>query len=393
LSEFKRYVLWLPSWYPNRLEPYNGDFIKRQAEALSLYDEVRIIFLVRDKNGIVTKDYLKEEFDSGSLQETIIYYSSFSFGIGFLDKFFSARKYKRIYHKTLAALFEKKGTPAIVHVQIGLKAGLIAQWVKKKFDVPYVLTEHWSGFLEEADDRFQQLPAYAKNLWKRIVKNASAVSAVSSHLASALKKIFQLQSCEIIPNVVNGKIFFPGEIIPKPQFVHISGLAPLKKPEVILKAFAIVNRQFPDATLEIFGSEGSHLTGLVSRLKLENSARFHAESPQQTLADAIRNSLALILYSAYETFGCVIIEANACGVPVLVSDIPVFHETVKEAENGFFAGNNDPVLLARKMSELLESKLVLDKKTIAEKTMQKYSFETVGKKISDWYKYILDRGK
>src|SRR4026207_2539399 len=91
------YILWLPSWYPSRLEPDNGDFIKRHAAALSLYDEVQVVYIVRDKSGMITKDVLTENFSLGALKETIIYYHSLSTGIAFVDKFFSARKYRKLY--------------------------------------------------------------------------------------------------------------------------------------------------------------------------------------------------------------------------------------------------------------------------------------------------------
>ena len=49
--------------------------------------------------------------------------------------------------------------PDLVHVQVALKAGLIALYLKWKYRIPYVLTEHWSGYYPEA-----QRTAYIKNL-------------------------------------------------------------------------------------------------------------------------------------------------------------------------------------------------------------------------------------
>ena len=37
------YVLWLPSWYPNKLSPFDGDFIQRHAKAAALYNDIAII--------------------------------------------------------------------------------------------------------------------------------------------------------------------------------------------------------------------------------------------------------------------------------------------------------------------------------------------------------------
>ncbi len=38
-------VLWLVSWYPSKLSPLSGDFVKRHAEAVSLYEDVQSRFL------------------------------------------------------------------------------------------------------------------------------------------------------------------------------------------------------------------------------------------------------------------------------------------------------------------------------------------------------------
>ena len=114
--------------------------------------------------------------------------------------------------------------------------------------------------------------------------------------------------------------------------------------------------------------------------------------PQQQLSELIGQSLSLILYSSYETFGCVIIEANACGIPVVVSDIPVFHETVEEGFNGFFVKRNDPEALAERMITMIKNRSLFNSDAIAKKTASLYNYETVGKKFSDWYVEILSKG-
>ena len=65
----RKKVLWLVSWYPNRLAPFNGDFIKRHAEAVSLYHDVQVIYVVRDTNGLLTKDVDIEESEKVGLAE------------------------------------------------------------------------------------------------------------------------------------------------------------------------------------------------------------------------------------------------------------------------------------------------------------------------------------
>jgi glycosyltransferase involved in cell wall biosynthesis len=107
---------------------------------------------------------------------------------------------------------------------------------------------------------------------------------------------------------------------------------------------------------------------------------------QPVLAAHMRKANALIIYSRYETFGCVVIEANACGLPVIASNIPVMHELIKEGENGFFVRGEDPEALAVALRSFSESPAIFDANRIAKDADARYSYESVGKIIGDWYK-------
>jgi glycosyltransferase involved in cell wall biosynthesis len=107
------------------------------------------------------------------------------------------------------------------------------------------------------------------------------------------------------------------------------------------------------------------------------------------LAKFVTNSDALILYSRYESFGCVIIEANACGIPALVSDLPVFYETIKHGINGVFIRSDDPKSLAASIKDFMDRKYVFDRIAIAENTASKYSYQVVGKQFREWYQNVI----
>jgi glycosyltransferase involved in cell wall biosynthesis len=385
----RKKILWLVSWYPNKLSPFNGDFIKRHAEAVSLYHDVQVIYVIRDAEGVITKNILIEESVKDGLAEKVVYYYNSPVGLSILDKYLSETKYRKLFKQAVVDYIDKSGIPALSHVHVGMKAGVIAQWFKKKNAVPYVISEHWSGFLPEADDMITDHPFYIKALWKKIIAGASSVSTVSHYLAEAVKKYTGFPQIHVIPNVVDTIIFYPTGLRENDlRFIHISGLEELKNVPAIIEAFVIVQKKYISATLTIVGPENKQLKALVNKLQLKENVLFCTEVPQQQLAELIRQSVALILYSRYETFGCVIIEANACGVPVIVSDIPVFHETVIEGLNGTFAKRNNPQSLAEKMIETITKKDSFDRSSIAA-TSLKYRYEKIGKQFSDWYEQVL----
>ena len=357
-----------------------------------MYEDVQVIYVVRDINGKVTKGVLEVASEKNKLKEKVIYYYTAPTGVSIIDKYLSEKKYRKLYKNAILNFIERSGIPDLTHIHVGMKAGSIARWLKKAKNVPYVISEQWTGFLAEANEKITELPFYIQSLWKRVVYDASGFSAVSRYLADALQKRFAIEKIRIIPNLVDTTIFYPAPILQKsPRFIHISTLVEFKNPASIIKAFAIVREKYPTATLDIFGPENKQLKGLVTALQLENIISFHEEIPQLQLAEFIRQSAALILYSSYETFGCVIIEANACGVPVIVSNIPVLHEIVEEGVNGSFAKANDSSALADTIITMIENMSTYDNAIIAKKTTSKYSYEVVGKEFSLWYSEILKR--
>jgi glycosyltransferase involved in cell wall biosynthesis len=115
--------------------------------------------------------------------------------------------------------------------------------------------------------------------------------------------------------------------------------------------------------------------------------------PQSQLAAYIQQAHALILYSRYETFGCVIIEANSCGLPAIVSDIPVFHEIIKEGINGYFVPANNPGALAKKILWFMDNHASTTPELISTMAREKYNEHHVGNLFSQFYDTAISQQK
>lgn len=385
-------LLWLPGWYPNKTGPFDGDFIQRHARATALYHQVDIIYIVRDKDGLVTKNVLEERHLNMNVNEKIIYYHISCMNIFLLEKILSFIKHRKLYRKALKTYLAENGEPSGVHLHVVNKNGLAALWLKRRYNIPFIVSEQWTVYLPEAVPTYKDLPFLFKLMWRKTITNATGFSAVSKCLGNALTAIHQGLSFIVIPNVVDETVFFPmnrnaGNTV---NFIHISTLGYQKNPKAILQAFAIVKKMNPAFRLSVFGPPKKDLEQSVTDLDLQNHVLFHQEVPQQQLAVFMQQSDALILYSRYETFGCVVIEANACGIPVIASDIPVFHETIKENLNGYFVPGDNPELLAQKILWFMnQEREVPGKKTIAA-TTEKYNYSNVGKLFSAFYKTALE---
>lgn len=379
-------VLWLASWYPNKLSPFDGDFLQRHARAVSLFCAVHVIYIVKDETGNITKDEKTEITANGNLTEQIIYYSSPKTGLKILDRFLSHRKYRQLYQRAISDHVEKNGKPDLCHVQIAMRAGLGALWMKKKWNIPFLVSEQWTGYLDAVDFGINNYSVIQKKWFRQILQQADAVTVVSDHLGKAIRQHFPSVNYQVIPNVVDTDIFFP---VPKQptdfvKFIHISNMNYQKNTEAILAALHVLKDEVL-FSMQLYGTSNPALQQLISSLQLGDKVMMMGEVPQPQLAKAIQQSDALILYSRYETFGCVLIEANACGVPVIVSDIDVFHELIKENENGMFAKENDPAALAEKIKAFIQQKDSFDQHAIAETTAGKYNFKKVGRQFIDLY--------
>ena len=359
-------VLWLASWYPNKLSPYDGDFLQRHAKAVSLFCKLHVIYIVKDETGAVTKDLHTETAVNDNLTEQVIYYAAAKTGIPIIDRALSQRRYVQLYKKAVTEYIEANDKPAICHVQIALKAGLAALWIKRKWNIPYVVSEQWTGYLGNADHSVAHYSLIQKRWLGQVLKNASAITVVSDHLGKSMQKHFPYVDYRVIPNVVDTNIFSPalGNSEAEPTFIHISNMNYQKNTEAILKAFSLLKNE-GTYRLQLFGTASRTLIKLIGTLELTDRVMVRGEVPQTELALAIQRSDALILYSRFETFGCVLIEANACGVPVIVSDIEVFHELVREGENGMFAKEDDPAALAATIRDFSKAKKQFNNGTIA----------------------------
>lgn len=384
-------IVWLASWYPSRIKPFDGDFIQRHAKACSLFKRISVIHVVRDEKGVITKDFLIEKNEIGQLTEIIIYYYSPRNSIRFIEKLRSEIKYRALFKKAIQDFIENKGKPSLIHVHTGMKAGIIARWICKTKSIPYLVTEHWTGFLSESSSGFSNLPWYYRRMWRKIAQEARMLTVVSEYLKKNIRTQLLNKDMVVIPNVVDTDIFSQrNQLSSGVVFVHISNLQLYKNPSQIIQAYSRIVKHYPDSRLEIIGGFDEKLVLLVNEKGIKDNVVFYPEIDQLQLAEHIHNATALILYSHYETFGCVIIEANACGIPVIVSDIPVFHETVTNNFNGIFAKPSDPEHLATIMLQIIKKRSDFDSNSIAKMTAEKYSYEVVGKQFAELYDKLLN---
>jgi glycosyltransferase involved in cell wall biosynthesis len=144
---------------------------------------------------------------------------------------------------------------------------------------------------------------------------ASRISVVPLGYDDQLFRPASTRSPRQVPSVLAG--------LRGPYLLHLGQAYPHKNLERLIRAFAQVVPDHPELNLVLagkpHGSETPRLQGLVETLQLQNRVRFVAYVPYEQLADLYRGALALAYPSLWEGFGLPVLEAMACGTPVLTS--------------------------------------------------------------------------
>jgi glycosyltransferase involved in cell wall biosynthesis len=381
-------ILWLASWYPDQLDPLSGDFIERHARSASLLNRITVLYVVKDDRDVTAgKQYNERRKHNENLSSVIAYYKPSS-KITILEKFFSAFRYFMIFKQLIDDHIRMNGKPDLVNVQISYKSGLAALYCKRRYSINYVVSEQWTIFCKEAKPGFNDQNFIARNFITLIYKNALHCSTVSKYLGHAISERFHIKMPVRIPNVVDTKLFFPSAndsgIF---RFIHISLMHYQKNTGQILEAARLLKRMTAiPFELVLYGPVRNDLVQLTGEYDLNDTVNFKGEVFQDVLSKELGRSDALILYSRFETFGCVIVEAYASGVPVIVSDIPVMHEIVEENKTGLFVPLDHPQILADKMLWMMTNRDHFDKVALAKHAEEKYGFNKVALQYDEFYR-------
>lgn len=352
----KLHILFFASWYPSRILPSNGDFIQRHAEAVAIQHKVTVLHVISD-------DSLKEEMhvieeNKDNVRSLVAYVKPIRNPI---------KKWKQ-FKKAYYHLLTKVDNFDLVHVHKFFPAGYIAYELKKKQNIPYIITEHHTLYHKPYN---KKIGFIEKILSKRIVKNANLVCSVSNNLVQAMQDFGLKGTYDRVPNVVDTKRFFPVEKSNKKYtFLHVSSMAKVKNIDGILNAIKILETKMDAFTFQFIGGNAIDFKekAKLKRLNL-NNLEFKNQVTHQEITNYFQQADCFVLFSDVENLPCVILEAFSCGTPVISTNVGGIAE--------FFPSNFGSLIKARDEKELIQSLFnYANKKEIASKDeMHQYVVE------------------
>ena len=233
----------------------------------------------------------------------------------------------------------------VIHAHLG-QANQLAVIASKLSGVPAFVTVHSpKAFVDPRNPRDPRI-YLVKAVDAVIYRLADRVLIVSQEIKELIRTLFRLDDSKLLllknGIVVNDSHLEPINLGKEAKFtkttlklIAVGRLVPLKAFDVLLKALSeIVNRGFDHFSLLIIGDgpERTRLEKLIKNLRLEN--RIKLLGLRDDVMKHMRASDIFIMPSRYEGLSIAMIEAMACGLPIISSDVRGLRDYIKHEQNG-----------------------------------------------------------
>jgi len=247
-------------------------------------------------------------------------------------------------------------------------SGLIALKMKNKLHIPMFMTFHTLALMKNLAERkadYQRIEfefLLVKNSDKIIANSEADLEYIHTLYDCPLKKI------SILTPGVDLKIFKPADKRPAKKSIKanlnhklilfVGRIVPLKSIDVLLYAIKILVKKNPRLTICLWiigkrSKEAKRLDLLRKILKIETFVEFAGQISHQKLPNYYNAAEVLVLPSQYESFGITALEAMACGVPVITTDVTGVSRLLDKKHSPLLTSASNPIMLAKKINHLL----------------------------------------
>lgn len=297
--------------------------------------------------------------------------------------------FKKINH-IMDGYIALHGKPDIIHAHNFLYAGLIANYLKEKYGINYIVTEHSSSFFRS------KLFALKIESIRQSAKNALKTTAVSFAFQKVLKQYINTE-IDLLSNTVDSFFFqndFKSNENDRFVFLNIASLDKNKNQELLIKSFEKLAKLNNKIYLNIAGDGyiRNYLENLVKELNIEKQVNFLGRISQERVRDEMMQSDCFVLSSNFETFGVVLIEALACGLPLIATKCGGPEDIVNE-QNGILIDVENQLQLENAMFTMYKNVNKYDKDKLRNYAKDRFGEDTFIKNVMKYYELGINSGK
>ena len=379
MSTSKKHILVLPKWYPNPKDIQLGTFIKQQALLLKNKFEISVIYVQSD-DSIENKFEVRTNAKNGIFEQIVLFKKS----NGLLGKLINLKRYRDAQKLAYSNLLSSVD---LVHVHVPIRPLFLALWLKQKKNIPFVVTEHWSGHLTGAYAKKNSLYKY---LYSNLLKQAQNISCVSEYLKAEFIKNTKLGT-QVIPNLIEQKHSSNPTVKSNLEQISILSVNDLidsiKNVTGLLSAFKEALNTHPNLHLTLIGGGPDQLLiqNTIEQLNLSQSnLTFLGRQSHDVVLDHMECCDFYISNSNFETFGMTIAEALLNGKPVISKLCGGPNEFLNK-RNSLIVKTDEKADLVHSIIEMATIYFNFDPKLISQEIVEKYGHKVVLEKLEDFY--------
>lgn len=273
-------------------------------------------------------------------------------------------------------------------------------------DLPSIVTFHscWKTESKEYNKIIDFHSFYVRMFYRFFVrdemnsiKNADKIITVSHKVASDLSNFYELDINEItvVGNGVDVNSFKPNPKIDREKFsILYTGRLVYRKGLVdFVKSAEHVIKKYPDASFILTGNGGLRpaLEKMIRNLGLENNFSFLGFITQDELIKYSQKSTIYVLLSYYEGLPTTVLEAMACGMPVVATNIPGTNEVITDGKTGLLVPPRNPRAVADAIVKLLKDEKLRKKMSEAGRLHieRVFSWDIIAENILEMYEKCI----
>ncbi|MGC8880077.1 MAG: glycosyltransferase [Anaerolineae bacterium] len=278
----------------------------------------------------------------------------------------------------------------IIHAQWTLSAA--AAWLSRPWHGRLIVaTLHGSDIFQVITKR------WGTWLTRLVLQHCDRITAVSRALADATEAIgLPATAITVIPNGVDLAQFTPSYQTRAPVIVYVGSLIPRKGVIYLLKAMAQLVPTHPSLRLVIVGEgvEKPSLQRDACELGIATRVSFVGEASREHVRSWMQQAKVFVLPSTEEGFGVVLLEALACGTPIVASQVGGICDVVTP-EVGILVPPGDPDALAAAIAQLIgDEKRWMECSLNARKRAEElYGWHRIALRYLDLYQDLLSQDK
>lgn len=287
----------------------------------------------------------------------------------------------------------RKNSYDVIQFFFSIPTGLLKYGIKNK--IPYICSLRGIDVPSARKDKYVFLRKILNLVNRDIVKNSSAVLALSNELAGWFHNTYADIPVEVIPNGLDCTMFSHKEQYSQKtqKFVTVTRLIECKNIELSMRAFKRVHEMHPEITLDIIGD--GYLRKTLEKIICEEEMAEYIclkgyMEPAEIAAKLKEYDLFYLLTIA-DSFGQVFIEAMACGLPVICANIGGPKEIVVNGVTGLSTVPDDEESAVKALEYAIRHPEMMKEygKNGYQRVVSEYSIESVARRHIEVYHRVI----